>query len=321
MKRKLIYTLAALAFAAFLPAEATWTYHDNDGSGTYSGTVNKYANQNDKPYHGYITDGNVSIWVYQHDTANHKWTIGCGSWGTGVGCVQAGTTGGPVNGTAVTYYAGDIDLSDANDAIVAATGNSDASFTIIGQRCFYKYPQGSKFSITGVPPTLELIDEYAFNGAHGLVNFDCSGSVLSTIGYMAFESEGNASEQEFWFPDTLTTLAHRCLAYGPSSRTIHFLGDVPGFTSQAASDSNGPLYANGKNWALCVNALVYPNWAAQKSSDFNTSDKSNIPSKVQYVNDTDEYAIDESTSPATITWPKPFGLTKFGSSNGKLYLI
>ena len=250
--RTIFAALAAFVLSALLSAEATWTYVDNDGSGTYSGTVKKYANQNDKPYHGYIHNDNVSIWVYQHDTANCKWTIGCGSWGTGVGCVQAGKTGGPVNGTTVTYYAGDIDLSDANDAIVAATGNSDASFTIIGQRCFYKYPDTSKFSIVGVPPTLELIDEYAFGSANGLVNLDCRGSVLETIGYYAFESEGKASEQEFWFPETLTILAHRCLAFGPSSRTIHFLGEP------TESKLTGASVSLGQSLALNYYAVLTP---------------------------------------------------------------
>ena len=318
MKTK-AFLLVLLALA--LPASAAWTYHDNDGSGTYSGTVGKYAGQNDKPYHGYITDGNVSIWVYQHDTAGHKWTIGCGQWGTGVGSIQAGTAGGPVNGTAVTYYAGDIDLSDANAAIAAATGQSDASFTVIGKRCFLNYPKESRFSITGVPPTLELVDERAFNAAHGLVNADFRGSVLATIGYYAFETQGNAPEQQFWFPDTLTTLDHRCLAYGPSKRTIHFLGDVPGFTSQAAGDSVGAIYpgANSKQWAYCVNALKYPKWATQKADDFNTAHKSWIPSAVRYVNEGDAYAVDETTG--AVTWPKPFGTTLFGTTGTETYLI
>lgn len=318
-----IFFCFSIVFAASLSSEAAWRYVDNDGSGTYSGTVRNYSS-NDKPYHGYITDGNCSIWVYQHDTANHKWTIGAGGFGVdrsgGGGSLRAGTAGGSVNGDTISLYAGDIDLSDANDAIVAATKHSDAAFTVIGKRCFYGYPASSKFSIIGVPPTLEIINERAFNGANGLVNLDCRGSVLATIGYYAFESQGSATEQEFWFPDTLATLAHRCLAYGPSKRSIHFLGDVPGFTSEAAADGTGAIYPGAnKQWAYCVNALKYPDWASHKVGEFNTDHQSWIPSAVRYKNASDKYAVDETTG--AVTYPMPFGTTLFGTSGTETYLI
>ena len=319
------YLLAVFfAFMVAQMAQGAWTYYDNDGSSTYSGTVRNYTG-NDKPYHGYITDGNVSIWVYQHDTANHKWTIGAGKFGVdrgnGGGSLRAGISGGSVNGDTISLYAGDIDFSDANDAVVNATGQSDAAFTVIGKRCFYGYPNTKQFSITGVPPTIELIDGYAFKGASGLVKADFRGSVLTTIMEYAFESEGGASEQEFWFPDTLTTLDYRCLAYGPSKRSIHFLGDVPGFTSSAAADTLGTIYAGntGWQWAYCVNALKYPKWAAQKVGEFNTGHQSWIPSAVRYKNASDEYAVDETTG--VVTYPKPFGTTLFGTSNTETYLI
>lgn len=320
MKRKLIYTLAALALAALLPAEASWRYVDNDGSGTYSGTVKHYSS-NDKPYHGYITDGNCSIWVYQHDTANHKWTIGAGGFGVdngNGGSVRVGTTGGSVKGDSSSLYSGDINLKDANDAIVAATGNNDAAFTVIGKRCFRGY--NVNFSVVGVPSTIGLINEYAFyqigKDGKGLQKLDMRGSVLTEIGYKAFESQGNtANNQEFWFPETLTTIGGQALAYGPNKRTIHFLGDVPTLGDATA------LYAGSasKQYAYCVNALQYPSWNGKKTGDFDTGHKSWIPENVRYVNEDDVYAVDETTG--AVTYPKPFGITTFGTTANETYLI
>ena len=317
MKRMLpLLALCALA----LPASAAWTYVDNDGSGTYSGTVKHYSS-NDKPYHGYITDGNCSIWVYQHDTAGHKWTIGAGGFGVdggNGGSVRAGTAGGSVQGDSSSLYSGDINLKDANDAIVAATGQSDAAFTVIGRRCFRGY--NVNFSIVGVPPTIELINEYAFyqigNGNKGLKNLDMRGSALTEIGYKAFESQGStANNQEFWFPETLTTIGGQALAYGPNKRTIHFLGDVPVLGDATA------LYAGSasKQWAYCVNALQYPSWNGKKTGEFDTGHKSWIPENVRYKNETDAYAVDETTG--AVTYPKPFGITAFGTTASETYLI
>ena len=316
MKRFLpLLALCALA----LPASAAWTYVDNDGSGTYSGTVKHYSS-NDKPYHGYITDGNCSIWVYQHDTAGHKWTIGAGGFGVdynkGGGSVRAGTAGGAVNGDSATLYSGDIDLSDANDAIVAATGQSDAAFTVIGKRCFFKY--STPFAIVGVPSTIEIINEYAFYqiGGSGLSKLDMRGCVLTEIGYKAFESQGSAANnQEFWFPETLTTIGGQALAYGPNKRTIHFLGDVPALGDATA------LYSGSasKQYAYCVNALQYPSWNGKKTGEFDTGHKSWIPENVRYKNETDVYAVDETTG--AVTYPKPFGITTFGTTSTETYLI
>ena len=317
MKRMLpLLALCALA----LPASAEWTYVDNDGSGTFSGTVKHYSS-NDKPYHGYITDGNCSIWVYQHDTAGHKWTIGAGGFGVdggNGGSVRAGTAGGSVQGDSSSLYSGDINLKDANDAIVAATGQSDAAFTVIGRRCFRGY--NVNFSIVGVPPTIELINEYAFyqigNGNKGLKNLDMRGSALTEIGYKAFESQGStANNQEFWFPETLTTIGGQALAYGPNKRTIHFLGDVPVLGDATA------LYAGSasKQWAYCVNALQYPSWNGKKTGEFDTGHKSWIPENVRYVNEDDVYAVDETTG--AVTYPKPFGITTFGTTSTETYLI
>lgn len=320
MKTKSCYFLAAFALAAILPAEATWTYVDNDGTGTYSGTVRNYSS-NDKPYHGYITDGNCSIWVYQHDTENHMWTIGAGGFGVdggNGGSVRVGTTGGSVQGDSSSLYSGDIDLSDANDAIVAATGNNDAAFTVIGRRCFRGYKVN--FSLVGVPSTIGLINDYAFyqigDGGKGLQKLDMRGCVLTEIGFKAFESQGStANNQEFWFPETLTTIGGQALAYGPNKRTIHFLGDVPTLGDATA------LYAGSasKQWAYCVNALQYPSWNGKKTGDFDTGHKSWIPENVRYVNEDDVYAVDETTG--AVTYPKPFGITTFGTTASETYLI
>lgn len=287
-------------FAAFallaLPAAAAWTYYDNDGSSTYSGTVRNYTGS-DKPYHGYITDGTWSIWVYRHDVSANKWTLGAGNFG-----VDA--QGGSARAGGTTLPTGNLDLTDANDAITAATG-STAAFTIMGKRFLYQFNQA--FNIVGVPATLETINDYAFKGATGLVVANFTNSVVTSLGYEAFESARSSSEQQFWFPDTLSSIGYHALAWGSDKRSIHFLGDVPTLVD-SGNNQDYAIYAgaNGRQWAYCVNALKYTRWSAVKKGEFNTAHQSWIPSSVRY--------------PAN-GYDAPFGTTMFGTVADETYLI
>ena len=256
MKRKLIYTLAALALAAALPAEATWTYINSPG---------KYNNQNDKSFSGVVTDSQT--WTfYVLDLGDGTWQLGAGqatgtNWGVdqNFGSFLAGKSDSktpiPYDGSNYTGTgSGVLDLS-------TLTKDTGLSFSAVGPRFM-----GGHTGVTSIilPPGVKSIGIAAFQGCTALTSFDASLTSLETIAdatnpgspFYRGALQNCTSLTNIILPATLTYVGNNAFTYLKTGSVpqIHFQGDVPTF--------NGNVFNGNKNsqWAFYVNALQYPNW-------------------------------------------------------------
>ena len=265
MKRKLIYTLAALALAALLPAEATWRYVEDSG---------KWNNSSDKSYSGYVTDGTTwSIFVL--DLGNNTWQLGAGqATGTNYG-IDSGNGGSCQAGTTKTTTgigSGALDVC----AIAADTG---ITFSKIGPRCFYKH---NAITAITIPDTVVEICDLAFNTCAelGTISLENGCPNLATLGNKIFEGSQKIAEldlgatqvsslyrnfdnsqgfRRILFPETLATLKNQALGWiTDGDLVIHFKGPMP-TTIEANAIRSRSNNANQK-WALKVDVNSKGTW-------------------------------------------------------------
>ena len=321
MKRKLLYTLAALALAAFLPAEATWTYVDSPG---------KYNNNSDKEYTGAITDGaNWTIYVLR--LSDETWQIGAGTFGVtdtcGAAVAGSESSKAPISYDGTHYTgsgAGVLDLS------TLTTDLPSMVFSAIGPRFLYKHDKVTKIVM---PSTIKTVGQAAFAALPQLAELDLSRTQIKTIPDWT-DGNGNAQRyglcqnstalEKVFLPETLTYVGK--YAFGwllKQNAVIHFLGDVPTFHADGAIAGS-----NQGQYALCVNALKYPNWRtayAEWKYDVDAKMAGQSWPSPKYSNETDGWIPRSVRFSTNSEWPAPFGAVSSRTcgviQNNRVYLI
>ena len=318
MKRKLIYTFAALALAAVLPAEATWTYVASPG---------KYNGNNDKAFSGVVTDSQT--WTfYILDLGDGTWQLGAGTWGVdqNFGSFLAGKSDSktpiPYDGSNYTGTgSGVLDLS-------TLTKDTGLSFSAVGPRFM-----GGHTGVTSIilPPGVKSIGIAAFQGCTALTSFDARLTSLETIAdatnagspFYRGVLQNCTALTDIYLPDTVETIGTYAFTWLKENATvaIHMPGPVP--TSIASTAFGGKT----TQWALCVNALQYRDWY-NSYADW----KYTVDENMAGVNWPDPKSGNENSGwiPAQVRYdstdyPAPFGYANTSAkgvlSLARLYLI
>ena len=232
MKRKLIYTLAALAFAAFLPAEATtkWTLSGTKGTGQNSMTMTS----DDDPALK-ITDVRL--------TASGETTLNIyGGKNFYDGCPEGSVD---LDLTVPIYFGDDTTVQYS----VAQLGNG----TFSGNK---------QLRSVKLPSTLVSMEKENFKGCTSLKSVDMSlATGLKTMGVQVFNG-CSSLEGYFYFPARITTLENNMFNgtkisgfYGPgitqidsgafrnckTLRSIQFGPDMETFGQEAFRDQDNAM--------------------------------------------------------------------------------